>query len=100
MSFRCRKVRFKSVERRVKSFSREKTNRTKKKTFRLANDLSIPTNRYLSSCHCVFEFDQGRIYLRDTSSNGTLINRQKKLNKTDAVKETFCFDVERKKKVF
>jgi len=51
------------------------------------NDLSIPTNRYLSSCHCVFEFDQGRIYLRDTSSNGTLINRQKKLNKTDAAIE-------------
>lgn len=54
--------------------------------FILANDLSIPNNRYLSSSHCIFEFDNGHIYIRDTSSNGTLINRSKKINKNDSVK--------------
>ncbi len=51
----------------------------------LANDLSIENNRYISSIHCLFEFDNGHVYIRDTSSNGTLINRSKKINKNDSV---------------
>ncbi|CAF1051190.1 unnamed protein product [Adineta ricciae] len=47
------------------------------------NDLSIANNRYVSSSHCVFEYDHGHLYLRDTSSNGTLINRSTKVTKND-----------------
>ena len=55
--------------------------------FLLANDLSIANNRYVSSSHCVFEYDHGHLYLRDTSSNGTLINRSTKVTKNDPVSE-------------
>lgn len=37
----------------------------------------------------MFEFDNGHVYIRDTSSNGTLINRSKKINKNDSVKFRF-----------
>ena len=54
--------------------------------FCLANDLTIENNRYVSSAHCTFEFNDGHIYIRDTSSNGTLINRTKKINKNESVR--------------
>ena len=58
-------------------------------SFFLANDLAIENNRYISSLHCTFEFHNGHVFIRDTSSNGTLINRTKKINKNETVK--FCF---------
>jgi predicted component of type VI protein secretion system len=51
----------------------------------LANDLSITNNRYISSFHCIFEYEYGHLYIHDTSSNGTLINRLNKINKNDSV---------------
>jgi hypothetical protein len=54
-------------------------------SFFTANDLAIVNNRYISSCHCIIEFDNGHVFIRDTSSNGTLINRTKKINKNDSV---------------
>ena len=53
--------------------------------FFLANDLAIANNRYVSSCHCVFEFDNGHLYLSDNSSNGTLINRSTKISRNESV---------------
>ncbi|CAF4313079.1 unnamed protein product [Rotaria sp. Silwood2] len=47
------------------------------------NDLSIANNPYISSSHCIFEYDHGRLYIRDNSSNGTLINRSNKISKND-----------------
>jgi hypothetical protein len=58
----------------------------------LANDLSIANNRYISSCHCTFEYDHGHLYLHDSSSNGTLINQSKKISKTDPVKKYFVYE--------
>jgi len=55
----------------------------------LANDLAIENNRFISSSHCIFEFDNGHVYIRDTSSNGTLINRSKKIQKNDSVNKSF-----------
>ena len=52
-----------------------------------ANDLAIANNRYISTSHCQLQFEHGRIYLRDTSSNGTLLNRTKKIHKNDSVDE-------------
>jgi predicted component of type VI protein secretion system len=51
----------------------------------LANDLSIANNRYISSSHCIFEYENGHLYIHDTSSNGTLINRTNKISKNDPV---------------
>jgi len=45
------------------------------------NDLSINENPYLSSSHCTFQHENGQIFLLDTSSNGTLINRTQKVQK-------------------
>lgn len=45
------------------------------------NDLSLNNNQYISSCHCIFEYDHGHVFIRDTSSNGTLINRTDKITK-------------------
>jgi len=53
--------------------------------FFLANDLAIENNRYISSTHCIIEFDSGHVHIRDTSSNGTLINRSKKIDKNTSV---------------
>jgi predicted component of type VI protein secretion system len=53
----------------------------------LANDLAIENNRFISSIHCIFEFDNGHVFIRDTSSNGTLINRSRKIHKNDSVKK-------------
>lgn len=57
--------------------------------FCLANDLSIENNRYISSSHCIFEYDNGHLYIRDTSSNGTLINRSRKITKVDPVSQRY-----------
>lgn len=51
----------------------------------LANDLAIENNRYISAAHCTFQFDQGHVFIRDTSSNGTLINRTKKIHRNETV---------------
>ncbi len=51
----------------------------------LDNDLSIANNRYISSFHCIFEYENGHLYIHDTSSNGTLINRANKISKNDPV---------------
>ena len=56
----------------------------------LANDLAIENNRYMSSSHCIFEFNQGHVSIRDTSSNGTLINRTKKIHRNDTVGKHLC----------
>lgn len=47
------------------------------------NDLCLNQNPYISSCHCTFEYENGHVFIRDTSSNGTLINRTNKITKTD-----------------
>ncbi|CAF2071033.1 unnamed protein product [Rotaria magnacalcarata] len=57
------------------------------------NDLAMANNRYMSSCHCIIEFSNGHVYIRDTSSNGTLINRSKKINKNDTPMELLTGDI-------
>ncbi|CAF3932907.1 unnamed protein product [Adineta steineri] len=57
------------------------------------NDISIVNNRYISSSHCVFEYDHGHLFIRDTSSNGTLINRSNKISKNDQRVELHTNDV-------
>lgn len=54
----------------------------------LVNDLCLNQNPYISSCHCTFEYENGHVFIRDTSSNGTLINRTNKITKTDPVSES------------
>ncbi|CAF1324115.1 unnamed protein product [Rotaria sordida] len=56
------------------------------------NDLSIANNPYISSSHCIFEYDHGHLYVRDTSSNGTLINRSNKISKNDPCVELHSGD--------
>jgi pSer/pThr/pTyr-binding forkhead associated (FHA) protein len=62
-------------------------------SFFSANDLAIANNRYISSVHCIIEYDNGRVFIRDTSSNGTLINRTKKINKNESVLELQSSDI-------
>ncbi|CAF0730249.1 unnamed protein product [Didymodactylos carnosus] len=50
------------------------------------NDFSIPNNRYLSSTHCVFEYEDGQLYVKDLSTNGTLLNKNRKLPKNERVR--------------
>lgn len=51
----------------------------------VANDLSYVNNRYVSGNHCLLEFVEGQLYISDTSSNGTLINRSIKVMKNASV---------------
>ncbi|CAF1199673.1 unnamed protein product [Rotaria sp. Silwood1] len=57
------------------------------------NDLAITNNQYISSCHCTIIYDNGHVYIHDTSSNGTLINRSKKINKNDSPIELHSGDI-------
>ncbi|CAF1251860.1 unnamed protein product [Rotaria sordida] len=57
------------------------------------NDLAIANNQFISSSHCIIEFDNGHVYIRDTSSNGTLINRSKKINKNHSPIELHSGDI-------
>ncbi|CAF3115441.1 unnamed protein product, partial [Rotaria sp. Silwood2] len=61
--------------------------------FGLVNDLTIANNPYISSSHCIIEFDNGHIYIRDTSSNGTLINRSRKISQNDCPIELHSGDI-------
>jgi hypothetical protein len=46
-------------------------------------DISFPDCKFLSSTHCkLFKDKEGRVFVRDTSTNGTLV-RYKKLNKEE-----------------
>jgi len=57
------------------------------------NDLSIANNRYISSFHCIFEYEDGHLYIHDTSSNGTLINRANKISKNNPRVELHSGDI-------
>jgi len=59
----------------------------KKNTFDIGRgkgcDLSFEGNKLVSSSHCAIERDANdKIWLRDTSTNGTLLNLTKKIHKT------------------
>ncbi|XP_078337680.1 E3 ubiquitin-protein ligase CHFR-like isoform X2 [Crassostrea virginica] len=44
-------------------------------------DISFPGNKLVSGHHCTVEKDEGQVWLRDSSTNGTLLNLKVKVSK-------------------